>query len=378
MYPTMKQLLLSTTAVLCFFACGDAGQAGAPCDALATRETRALHARLFDVAERGIMFGHQDDALYGHTWKYEPGRSDVRECCGSYPAVFGWEIGGLELGRKSSLDDVPFDEIIRSLCAARARGAVNTVSWHPSNPQTGGTAWDCRTTTAVASILPGGDRHAEYRTWLDRVADFMRSLRTADGEYAPVLFRPFHENTSTGFWWGEAQCTPDEYRRLWRFTVEYLRDTKDIHHLLYVYSPDLFRDTAHYMERYPGDEWVDVLGLDAYHRPDEWDFRQGCERMLSDLRRLGTEHGKPIAFTETGLEGVVDTQWWSGTLLPAISGKGLSYVLVWRNAHDRPSHFFGPWHGHVSETDFRAFASNDRQRILFENDLPDMYDTTEP
>jgi len=48
-------------------------------------------------------------------------------------------------------------------------------------------------------------------------------------------------------------------------------------------------------------------------------------------------------------------------LLPVIRGKGLSYVLVWRNAHDRPTHFFGPWHGHASEPDFRKFAANREQ-----------------
>jgi len=342
-------------------------------DRRATAETCALYANLFSEAGRGTMFGHQDDALYGHGWAFEAGRSDVLECCGDFPAVFGWEIGGLETDSERSLDDVPFAAISGGICAARDRGAVNTVSWHPRNPESGGSAWDCRTTTAVRSILPGGERHAEYLTWLDRLAAFFSGLRAADGSPAPVLFRPFHENTSTGFWWGEAQCTPDEYRALWRMTVSYLRDTKGVHNLLYVYSPDLFRDAGHYLERYPGDEWVDVLGLDAYHRPGEWDFSEGCRRMLSCLQRLGRERHKPTAFTETGLEGIPDTHWWTHTLLPAISGRGLSWVLVWRNAHDRPEHFFAPWHGHASESDFRDFAANDGHRIIFLSDLRDMY-----
>ncbi len=370
----MKNPVIIPLAAALLSACTAAPQPAEPCDSRATAETRALYANMFRSAERGVMFGHQDDALYGHSWSYERGRSDVRECCGDYPAVFGWEIGCLELGAERSLDGVPFDEMVHLLCEASDRGAVNTVSWHVSNPQTGGSSWDCRTTAAVASILPGGEHHALYCAWLDRLAGFFASLRRAGGEPAPVLFRPFHEHTSTGFWWGEAQCTPDEFRRLWRFTVEYLRYEKGIHNLLYVYSPDLFRDAEHYMERYPGDEWVDVLGMDAYHRPGEWDFIEGCRRMLSDLQRLGREHRKPVAFTETGLEGVADAEWWTGTLLPAIADFGLSYVLVWRNAHDRPSHFFGPWRGHASEEDFRRFASNSRQPILFEGDLKDMYE----
>lgn len=120
----------------------------------ATPETQALYRNLFRIADEGVMFGHQDDALYGHDWKYEEGRSDVRECCGDYPAVFGWELGGLETGADRSIDDVPFAEITRLLCAAYGRGAVNTVSWHPQNPESGASAWDGKTSTAVSSILP--------------------------------------------------------------------------------------------------------------------------------------------------------------------------------------------------------------------------------
>ena len=215
-----------------------------PADPQATPETQALYRNLFRIADEGVMFGHQDDALYGHDWKYEEGRSDVRECCGDYPAVFGWELGGLETGADRSIDDVPFAEITRLLCAAYGRGAVNTVSWHPQNPESGASAWDGKTSTAVSSILPGGANHAQFRLWLDRLAGFFVGLKSADGTCVPVLFRPFHEHTGSGFWWGEAQCTPDEYKALWRFTVEYLRDVKGVHNLLYVYSPDLYRDAS--------------------------------------------------------------------------------------------------------------------------------------
>ena len=113
-----------------------------PADPQATPETRALYRNLFRIADEGVMFGHQDDVLYGHDWKYEEGRSDVRECCGDYPAVFGWELGGLETGADRSIDDVPFAEITRLLCAAYGRGAVNTVSWHPQESRVGASAWD--------------------------------------------------------------------------------------------------------------------------------------------------------------------------------------------------------------------------------------------
>lgn len=69
-----------------------------PADPQATPETQALYRNLFRIADEGVMFGHQDDALYGHDWKYEEGRSDVRECCGDYPAVFGGSSEDLKQG----------------------------------------------------------------------------------------------------------------------------------------------------------------------------------------------------------------------------------------------------------------------------------------
>ena len=121
----------------------------------------------------------------------------------------------LKQGADRSIDDVPFAEITRLLCAAYGRGAVNTVSWHPQNPESGASAWDGKTSTAVSSILPGGANHAQFRLWLDRLAGFFVGLKSADGTCVPVLFRPFHEHTGSGFWWGRSAVYPPTNTRLY-------------------------------------------------------------------------------------------------------------------------------------------------------------------
>lgn len=368
-----KRVIFSAACVAFAVGCCRPPVGHAMVDAAATEETRALYSNLFGVTDRGVMFGHQDDTVYGVGWSYEEGRSDVKSVAGDYPAVYGWELGGLELGWEANIDQVPFGTMKRHIEDAYARGGVNTISWHPHNPESGLTAWDGHTTTAVAGILPGGENHAKYLMWLDRVAAFLGSLEGAGGEPVPVIWRMFHEHTATGFWWASWQCTPAEYIALWQFTVGYLRDEKGLHNLIYCYSPDIIRDRDHYLERWPGDEWVDMLGLDAYHRQDEWDFLSGADRMLSVLTELGAEKGKPTAFTETGLEAIPDPHWWTGQLLPVIGDKPLSYVLVWRNAYQRPNHWFAPYPGSVSAEDFVEFRNNGCPGILFESDLPDMY-----
>ena len=81
--------------------------------------------------------------------------------------------------------------------------------------------------------------------------------------------------------------------------------------------------------------------------------------MLTTLVALGTEHNKLICLSETGLEGIPDANWWCESLYPAIQGFPISYVLTWRNAWDKPGHFYGPWKGYAGEEDFKAFAAKE-------------------
>lgn len=345
-------------------------------DGDATRETRALYANLKRLAPDYVLFGHEDDLAYGVTWKREAGRSDVKDVTGAYPAVYGWEIGDLENGVPASLDDVNFDDMRQWIREAYARGGVNTISWHMDNPATGGNSWD--TTRAVHLILPGGEKHEQYKQWLDRFADFALSLRAPGGELVPVIFRPFHEHTGGWFWWGKGHVTPDEYVRLWRFTVEYLRDMRGVHNLIYAYSTDVFDSEEQYLEHYPGDAYVDILGFDDYRDVRSDESVETLSNLLRMVVRMADARGKVAAFTETGLEGIPDEDFWTNRLLRAIKAdadtRRIAYVLVWRNANeaDNPGHFYAPYPGHPSADDFVAFYRD--PFVLFGDELPDLYD----
>ena len=69
---------------------------GQTADKSATKETQNLLLNLKKLLPKGVMFGHQDDLAYGVGWKYVPGRSDVKDVTGEYPAVYGWDYSGLE------------------------------------------------------------------------------------------------------------------------------------------------------------------------------------------------------------------------------------------------------------------------------------------
>lgn len=359
----MRRILLFLLTAFLLAGCREKA---APCDPHADRRVHDLYGRLLQLRDKGVMIGHQDDLMYGHAWEYEEGRSDIMEVCGSYPAVVGWDLGGLELDDSCNLDGVPFDKMRKAVAKADSMGCVITFSWHMRNPLTGGTSWDLSGGNVVREILPGGSCHETYKEWTDRCIVFLKSLKDAQGNPIPVVYRPYHENTGGAFWWGALSCGPEDYIALWKWTVEYMY-ASDVHDLLYAYSTDIFRSWQEYMLRYPGDEWVDIMGWDAYHRPQEWDFLEGMAEMARTVSSLAEEHHKLAALTETGLESVYMDDWWTGYLLPSVRGYGLSWVLLWRNSQKMENHFFAPFKGHDSEVDFRKML--DEEDILTVNDI---------
>lgn len=351
--------------VLFFAGCSGTGQP-VPVDREASLETVKLFQNMLKLQQEGLMFGHQDDLAYGVGWVYEDGRSDVKDVCGDYPAVYGWELGHLELGDSYSLDSVHFDKIKELIRTTYQRGGINTISWHLRNPLTGGTAWDVSSTEVVKSVLPGGEKHDLYIGYLDKLATFLGSLQDDHGTRIPVIFRPFHEHTGSWFWWGRNLCTVDEYKTLWRMTVDYLRDTRDLHHLLYAYSTDRFTTEEEYLERYPGDDIIDMLSFDLYDRGPEFpETLKNCAQIVS---RLAGERGKIAAVSESGGPIATQPDWWTVSLLEPLRSIPLSYVLVWRNPWQGGSHApFGPHPGNPSADDFVKFYND--PHTLFQEEI---------
>ncbi len=333
-------------------------------DSLATPETVALFNNIMELSQTKLLFGHQETTAYGVGWWAEFGKSDVKEVCSDYPAVYGWDIGDIQYS--TNVDGVYFSTIVNLIKQAYSRGGINTISMHLDNPATDNDAWD--NTPAVASILPGGVNHDKYINILDMVADFFLELKTSEGTYIPIIFRPYHEHTHAWPWWGSNSCSVDEYNSLWRMTVEYLRDEREVHHLLYAISPQDFYTRSEYEWRYPGDDYVDVLGLDSYNNNLEQ-----LENSLDILGQLAKEKGKICALTEVGLMGLSDPDWFTQYLLTSVKSSNnasrVAWALVWRNAD--VVHHFAPYPGHDSVPDFLNFYEDDM--TVFESDLPDMY-----
>lgn len=344
-------------------------------DPNATENAKSLFYNLADLSDK-VLFGHQDTNFYGlnatdpenltlwSDWGNFT-NSDVLILTGSYPAVYGFDVF------MSSAYMVP------AIKAAFERGGVITVSWHASNFVTGGSFYDT-SGSVVSKILPGGSHHENFTVVLDDIAANLGNLEHL-GESIPIIFRPWHEYNGDWFWWCQPYCSTDEFKQLYRFTVEYLRNVKGVHNFLYAISPNqpLIPYTANmYLERYPGDDVVDILALDAYHS-GESKWKESVSSSLRTIIRLAFERGKLTAFSETGLGGGLSEtyvpNWYADVLLDMFLKdplfRTISYVLVWRNANY--DHFWVPYPGHHQAAGFLEFYNS--EYIIFGNSLPSLY-----
>ena len=82
------------------------------------------------------------------------------------------------------------------------------------------------------------------------------------------------------------------------------------------------------------------------------------------MHALSIGHNKLMCLSETGLEGIPDPEWWTGVLYPAIKDFPIAYVLTWRNAWDKPGHFYAGWDGFENAPDFEAFSELDSIALL--------------
>ena len=346
-------------------------------DKSTTAETKALYSQLWKIPEKGFMFGHHDDLIYGRTWYNSAGGSDTKDVCGDYPGVFSVDFAEVMDDRCNNNPDNPIR--LRVIKEARARGEVITACCHLNNPITNGDAWDVSNTTVAKQIVTEGSvTNIRFKTWLDRLATFAASLKDSQGNLIPIIFRPFHEHTQSWSWWGTACTTQDEFINLWRFTVSYLRDTKGVHQFIYAISPQLdgIQTKEDILFRWPGDNYVDFIGMDCYHGL----YTDAFTTNLINLSIVSQLKKKPCGVTETGIEGIINadgsdcTDYWTKQILAPLTGHRVSMVVMWRNKYDPTltgAHYYSVFPGQASVTDFMTMYNSPVS--LFSKDLPAMY-----
>ncbi|MEL6562011.1 MAG: glycosyl hydrolase [Bacteroidota bacterium] len=346
----------------------------------ATDETAAMFFNLLQVKETGFIVGHHDS--YAKFYEENSNVSDFVTSTGSHPGLLGSDFMFISDDQNDGKPGNWYFEqelkIKKHVTEAYQNGLINTFAWHFRDPFEG-KEFDAKhmnpdhLKAAVASILPNGENHEYYREKLRKIAEVAGSLIGEEGEAIPIIFRPFHEFDGDWFWWGKSNCTPDQYIELWRFTVHYLSYELGVNNLLFAYSPDnKFSSESEYLERYPGDDYVDILAMDNYE-----DFRRqkksgfkSARKKLQIISELAIARNKIAALSETGfnLTGGLEVRdnFYSKHLMMVLADDDvkLSYIMFWSN---KPGEYFVPLPGHDAHLDFIAFIERVKGMMTIKN-----------
>jgi mannan endo-1,4-beta-mannosidase len=279
-------------------------------DAHATPEAVALLAKLDDSYGKGTMLGvyNDDDAQY------------VQETTGFRPAIMGGDL--LDYPVTPLAHGTSPKETERLIADAKA-GYTITMSWHWRPPL-----------GVLDKVMPNGDDARWYMSFYTRATTFdvtvamqdagsperaalvkdldliAVQLKRLDAAGVPVLWRPLHEAQGKWFWWGAKG--PKPFIWLWQFTYNRLVNEDGVHNLVWVFTAG--DDPAWY----PGDAYVDVVGIDAY--PE--DLHDPESGLWDQLQKQFNGH-KPVTISEFG--GVPD--------VPKMQrlGEFWSYAVSWQH-----------------------------------------------
>jgi mannan endo-1,4-beta-mannosidase len=331
-----------------------------------TDETASLLYNLQQSPEKRTLLGQHDGVWLDEKQNLNAYMANLS---GTLPGIVSYDF--MFITHRNNTKDSWYrkaeDNIREKIIACNKEGIYITLCWHYNDPYTGTTFYTKELPNnkfkkeSFISILEEGENHELYKNDLRKIADFAASLRDQNGQLIPFIFRPFHEFDGNWFWWGADYNSPEEFKSVWKFTVHYLRDSLNVHNLLYAFSPDIkFDSQEQYLLRYPGDEYVDILGFDDYG-----DFKhdkktvQKAKKRIRIIAQLAEEKKKIAALTEVGYfirknkSDSKDVERLKN-LLEVISEMHhfLSYVVFWSNGtHD----FCVPQEGDPGEAIFAEF-----------------------
>ena len=278
------------------------------------------------------LLGHQATTVAGVGWRLweRPDYSDFKAVSGKFPALYGYEFSPRPDNQNETYDYISFDVTINEAKKAYNRGGVNTFSIHPYRLDNNGNSWT-NTPGLVTKMIPGGELHDAYKQLLDKYVMEFQKLKDNNGNPIPFIFRPYHEANHNWFWWGNTACTDEEYKTLFRFTVEYMRG-KGLTNMLICYAPGYFQNQANYMARYPGDDIVDILGFDGYFGSDNGTDWPTLKNHLTLLKSMGEAKNKLVVWAETGSKNIQSADYFS-QLNQALNETGIKpgYMMFWAN-----------------------------------------------
>lgn len=232
----------------------------------------------------------------------------------------------------------PNNETEQTIQWAQQTGGTVSMMWHWNAPtdlvnQSGSEWWRGFYSYATTFDLPGAlanPNGSDYQLILRDIDAIAGELQKFEDAGVPVVWHPLHEAAGGWFWWGDHG--PEAFKELWQLTYDRMTNVHGLDNLIWEYSIAAASSNGFNEDWYPGDEYVDIVGLDIYTDPSsnmtgEWN--QALELFNGN---------KMIALSESGTLPDADqmeqygTKWsyfapWKGSFIDAISAADLQATL---------------------------------------------------
>lgn len=252
------------------------------------------------------------------------------------PSILGVDAGAYGM-KLQSMNDAKYKKYLTELLDYAYGGGIITICSHIACPNgsVGDKDHGCRGTLESEQewrdlVTEGTALNTELKELLNVDAKLLRDL---NNNGIPVLFRPFHEMNGSWFWWnvGRGGTTIDSklFRDLWIYVHNYYTNELELTNLIWVYSPNYGAIDVDYC--YPGDEYVDMAGLDWYAKSSTAIFEPRKDSGTVDYNVM-MAHNKPVSLTEFGFSGGFSlTASQCGEIFSRMmqNGMHLTYVLGW-------------------------------------------------
>ncbi|MCQ2592985.1 MAG: glycoside hydrolase family 26 protein [Treponema sp.] len=290
-----------------------------PVNKNATPEAKALMSFLADNYGKKVLSGQMD-----LTWNDTVDMAErVFADTGKYPAIMGYDFmnsltPGSGYGQNQTEEAIEWAKkggIVAFCWHWRVKGTNKTPEFYTkSGGNPNGTdfkiPYDLSTKTWDETPVRGGYDFHKLQKDMDKVAVKLQQLQD---EGIPVLWRPLHEASGGWFWWGAAGSTKTEkaerYKALYRYMFDYYTNEKGLNNLIWVWNG---QDKAWY----PGDEYVDIIGVDIYDVPKDYSSKKAKWLQAVNYAENPEQTPKMVALTENGTipspsKIQDDGAWWS-------------------------------------------------------------------
>lgn len=210
---------------------------------------------------------------------------------------------------------------------AYTHGSMPLVEWQPQN-------------IPMSAISSG-----QYDTYLSSYAQAVRSFQH------PVILSFGHEMNGTWYTWGSGHAPPSDFVAAWRHIVNVFRQAGALN-VVWLWTVNAVGNSdASFRQWWPGDKWVDMVGMDGYYYTPSATFDSVFSTTFNQVRTLTK---KPVLIAETGI-GPSDAR--TDQISGLFAGMKRDHLtgLIWFDVSQHGSLYHQDWRLENSQEALAAF-----------------------